>query len=55
MKYIVNSMAAIKARSQTFRNLQFIPWVNNAGHIAGTQLLLRENEGGEKQAIRLLD
>lgn len=36
MKYLLNSKAAIQARRETFRNLQFVPWVNNAGHIYGT-------------------
>ena len=56
MKMLINSLAATKTRTNTFRNLQFVPWVNNAGRVYGSQLLLREGvEGQEKNAIRLLD
>lgn len=56
MKYLLNSKAAYQSTTETYKDLLFIPWLNNSGHTTGCQLVLKENDDEEPtMAIRLLD
>lgn len=54
MKYLINSLTAINKNVETFRDPLIVPWINNAGSVKGSQLMIKRGEE-ERNGIRLLD